>query len=208
MSDQIWVKVCGLTRPEDVDAAIAAGTDAVGLILVERSPRSLDVPRAAELATLAHGRAQVVVLVEGDAQSAVHDAVRINADAVQPYGDEAAAIAEAAEVAGLATLFPVPIDGGAAIDLATVPAGAIPLLDSAVAGRSGGSGQPFEWSLARDLDGVVIAGGLTVKNVSAAIASAQPYGVDASSGLEAAVGEKDHVKVADFVAAARAAAAV
>jgi len=202
----IWVKVCGLTRPEDVVVAIEAGADAVGLITVERSLRRLDAQRASELAAVAKGRATIVLLVEEEAADAVALARRVGVDAIQPYGPHAAAAAAAALEEGLETLLPIGVGPDGVIDMVGIPAGAVPLLDTAVDGVSGGSGRTFDWSAALGLEGAVIAGGLDAGNVATAIGQARPYGVDASSGLEAAVGIKDHSKVTAFVAAARAAA--
>jgi len=200
-----WVKVCGLTRPADVEAAIRAGADAVGLVLVTRSVRRIDPVQAVNLAATATGRVEVVVLVEGSPESAVALAKRIGADTVQPYGPAAPAIAEAAMMADLGALLPVPVLANTAIDVSEVPAGARPLLDTATVAGSGGSGRSFDWGMARGVPGVVIAGGLNAENVAQAIALARPWGVDASSGLEAAAGVKDHGKVAAFVEAARSA---
>ena len=202
----IWVKVCGLTRPADVVAAIEAGADAIGLVLVERSPRRLDPQRASELAAVAKGRATIVLLVEESPDAAVSLARRVGADSIQPYGPHAHAAAEAAIEAGLQVLFPVGVDSHGDLNLADLPDGVVPLLDTAVDGVSGGTGRTFDWSRAAGVSDAVIAGGLNADNVSAAITAARPHGVDASSGLEADVGIKDDSKVTAFVAAARAAA--
>lgn len=203
MSDATWVKICGLTRPLDVETAIASGADAIGLVLVARSPRRVDPQRASELATIAADRATVVALVEGDAAAAIALARRIGANGVQPYGPHAADIARSAMSRGLEVLFPVGVPPDEPIDLADLPAGARPLLDTKVAGETGGTGSVFFWERALSIPAPVIAGGLHPGNVAAAIAAAQPWGVDASSGLEAEVGIKDPVKVASFVAAAK-----
>ena len=197
----MFVKVCGLTRPTDVAAAIDAGADAVGLITVARSPRRLDPQRASELAAFAKGRAQVVLLVEGTPEEALEMLGRIGADALQPYGEHAVAIATAAARQGIPVLLPV----GVADELAPIAdlEGVTPLLDTSVAGTHGGTGQAFDWRLAANVGGAVIAGGLNADNVAEAIATAGAAGVDASSGLETEVGHKDHSKVADFVAAAK-----
>ncbi len=201
----MWVKICGLTRRADVEAVIRSGADAAGLVLVARSPRRIDPVRVAELAAIARGRVEVVVLVEGSPESAVDLATRVGADTVQPYGTEATAIAEAAMAAGLGSLVPVPVTADVSIDVSTVPTGARPLLDTATALGSGGSGRSFDWSMARGVEGAVLAGGLNPGNVAQAISVARPWGVDASSGLEAAAGIKDHGKVAAFIEAARSA---
>ena len=86
------------------------------------------------------------------------------------------------------------------------------LLDSQAEGRTGGTGQTFDWPLAaagKKFDKpIFLAGGLTPQNVGAAIRAAQPFGVDVSSGVESAPGKKDHQKMRDFVAAVRAAGTV
>jgi len=202
----IWVKVCGLTRPADVVAAIEAGADAIGLALVERSPRCIDAQRASELAAVAKGRATVVVLVEEEPEAAVALARRVGADAIQPYGPHAVEAAEAATAAGLQALLPIGVEGNGPIETSHIPGGVLRLLDTAVDGVSGGTGRTFDWSRAAGVAGVVVAGGLNSDNVTDAVSASRPFGVDASSGLEAKVGVKDHSKVAAFVAAARAAA--
>ncbi|MCP3974667.1 MAG: phosphoribosylanthranilate isomerase [bacterium] len=203
MTDELWVKVCGLTRTEDLNAVIEAGVDAVGLVLVRRSPRCLDLPVAAELADSAKGRATVVVLVEGEPDEALTIARSVGADMVQPYGDHAEAIADVAIEAGLKVLFPIQVTPGDSIGVDAMPAQARPLLDSAVGGVSGGTGIPFDWGRARQVGGAVIAGGLNPENVASAVIQAEPWGVDASSGLEAEVGVKDHGKVSAFIQAAK-----
>lgn len=203
MTDSVWVKVCGLTRPEDVEAAVASGADAVGLVLVGRSPRCLDERRATELAAIAKARTAVVVLVEGEPRQALAAARLIGADTVQPYGLHAVAIAEAALESGMNALLPVPVSSGEPINLDGLPAGARPLLDTAVGGASGGAGVSFDWRRAHGITGAVVAGGLSPENVAVAIAQAEPWGVDASSGLETELGVKDHGKVSAFVQAAK-----
>ncbi len=205
MRRRTWVKVCGLVRPDDVEATIRAGADAIGLVMVARSPRRIDAVRAGELATIAAGRAEIVLLVGGDPDEAVVTAQRVGATSVQPYGAAARQIAAAGLAAGLGALMPVPVAPDRPIELATVPAGARPLLDTATGASSGGTGRAFDWSRAAAVTGAVIAGGLDPGNVAAALAASGAWGVDASSGLEAAPGVKDHGKVAAFVMAAKAA---
>jgi len=200
----LFVKVCGLTRPADVVAAIEAGADAIGLSMVPRSPRRLNAQRASELAAVAKGRAQIVLLVEAAPAEALELLDRVGADAIQPYGERSAEVATTAAAAGIPVLLPVGVAGD--VPPLVELDGVVPLLDTAVDGEHGGTGQTFDWSIAAGLDGVIVAGGLTAENVAQAVVTAKPIGVDASSGLETEVGHKDHSKVADFVAAARKAA--
>ena len=199
-----WIKICGLTRFEDVVAVADCGADAIGLNLLERSARRISLDQAASLAAAA--KTDVVLLTEGTVATALSAATRVGATAIQPYGTFAAETATAALAMGLDVYFPVGVGAkGVETRSTAVPLGARPLLDTAVLGVHGGTGRTFDWKRARDFDGAVIAGGLDADNVAAAIEAGQPWGVDASSRLEAADGIKDHGKVAAFVAAVRSA---
>lgn len=193
-----WVKVCGLSRVEEVEAAVAAGADAVGFVFFAPSPRNVTPDHARRLGTGAPV-VTVAVTVDLDADSLLHVAEVAGVQAVQPHGEHAAVAAAAAVSAGLAVLRPVAVDGPP--DLSTVPADELPLLDS---DAIGGTGAPFDWSW---LDGVdrrfVLAGGLGPENVAGAVARIHPWGVDASSGLESAPGIKDLARVAAFVRRAK-----
>jgi len=202
----VWVKVCGLTRGDDVDVAVGAGADAVGFALLARSPRRIDPQLAADLAGRVGDQAEVFVLVDGSPDEAVALARRVGAGGVQPYGAEAVAIARVAYAQDLSVLLPIAV-GAADPDTTMLPKGTRPLLDTAVLGLDGGTGQTFEWERARGVPGAVIAGGLNPANVAEAIALSRAWGVDASSGLEASVGIKDHSKVRSFVVAAKASSA-
>jgi len=189
-----WVKVCGLSRPAEVEVAVAAGADAVGFVFYEPSPRNVSPALARSLGEYA-GVMTVAVTVDLDADSLLHLADLAGVDAVQPHGDHADRAATAAIEAGLAVLRPVSVTG--TIDLSDIPGDELPLLDSDVIG---GTGTGFDWTW---IDGVdrpfVLAGGLGPDNVAEAIARLAPWGVDASSGLESAPGIKDLDKVAAFV---------
>jgi phosphoribosylanthranilate isomerase len=196
-----WVKVCGLTRMVDVAVAVEAGADAVGFVVAPRSPRAVDLGTARRLAA---GLAVQAVLVTADLEPAALLAAAEEAeiDGVQTTGRHAPEAAAAARDAGLFVLQAVPV--GTSVGGDPVARGVVPLYDSAAAGRVGGTGTPFDWSLVAGLGGdFVIAGGLGPDNVAAAVAAARPFGVDAASRLEAGVGEKDHGKVIAFVQEAK-----
>lgn len=198
-----WVKVCGLTRRADVVAAVEAGADAVGLVLVAGTPRCIEVETARSLAT--DVPVSTVLLIHdvdaGDLEALLE---ATGADGVQPYG--AGAVAVAVKAAELGALVLVP---GSPVErdwMTEVPAGAYPLLDTPEPGTLGGTGRTFDWAnsegIGRDF---VLAGGLGPGNVAEAIEMVRPWGVDASSRLESVVGVKDHGKVAAFVAEAKSA---
>jgi phosphoribosylanthranilate isomerase len=198
-----WVKVCGLSTEEDVAVATGAGADAVGFVIAEESPRRVSLETARHLAS---GATITTVLVTVDVEPArlLKYASQAGVTGVQPHGAHAAEAARAAFGAGLFVLLPVPMRETP--DLPAAHGKIIRLFDTFRAGQHGGTGAVFDW---HRLDGVeppfVIAGGLDPTNVGEAIRAARPWGVDASSGLEAAAGVKDHSKVAAFVREAKSA---
>ncbi len=195
-----WVKVCGLSRPEEVEAAVAAGADAIGFVFYAPSPRNLE-PLVARRLGDGVGVLTVAVTVGLDADSLLHLAEVAGVGAVQPHGDHADEAASAAVTAGLAVLRPVTVTQP--VDLAGVPQDELPLLDS---DSIGGSGTAFDWSWIEGLNRpFVLAGGLGPDNVSDAISRVGPWGVDASSRLESAPGIKDLARVTAFVRAAKGA---
>lgn len=193
-----WVKVCGLRTVEAVEAAQQAGADAVGLVFVPASPRHVTVDQARELVDAATVLT-VAVTVDLDADSLLHLAETAGVGAVQPHGAHAAAAARAAIAAGLPVLRPV--SAGAIDSIGEVPAAELPLIDSEAIG---GTGRTFDWSTIPRLERrFVLAGGLGVDNVADAIATVNPWGVDASSRLESAPGTKDLALVGEFIRRAK-----
>lgn len=195
-----WVKVCGLTRGEDVAAAVAAGADAVGFVAIAASPRYLPLAAIAEL-TAGVPITRVLLTVDLEWASARRALEASGANAIQPYGRHVGQTARRAGAAGFLVLRPCRVTG--AVDLPP-PAQGIPLLDAAEPRRLGGTGRSFDWSLVAGIErDFVLAGGLGPGNVAGAVAAVGPWGVDASSGLESAPGVKDHGRVADFVSEAK-----
>jgi len=198
-----WVKICGLTREADVTAAVDAGADALGFVLVSESPRRISLDHAARLID---GVPVTTVILTADASVAAVEAAvaATGADGVQPYGADKEAVARWADESGLLVLHPVPVGDGDTSTWNTIPDGQIPLLDSATGTRRGGTGTPLDWAaLTRPERPFVLAGGLDPSNVAGAIAITRPWGVDASSGLESSPGIKDRARVAAFVEEAK-----
>ena len=193
-----WVKVCGLLTEADVATAVAAGADAVGFVSHPGSPRYLSLDA---VAGLARGLPVTTVLLTVDlgVRAALTAVEATGVTGIQPYGPDAGEVVRAAVAAGLFVLDPVPAG------TAQLPErGAMPLLDTPDDAVYGGTGRSFDWRLASDLErDFVLAGGLGPENVAQAIAQVDPWGVDASSGLEVAAGVKDPGKVADFVRKAK-----
>lgn len=198
------IKICGLTREEDVDAAVAAGVDALGFVFYPSSPRYVSPQRAAELARRIPPFVDVVGLFVNESPEAVHaTCAALPISLLQFHGDEDAAYCRqfARPYLRAARVRP-------GLDLVEF-ARAFPdarglLLDAFVEGYGGG-GHVFDWSLIPlNLPGfLVLSGGLTAKNVGEAMRRVRPVAVDVSSGVEMGKGIKDHSKIAAFVAAVR-----
>lgn len=199
------VKVCGMTRAEDVRSAAAAGADAVGFVHFAPSPRSLEAEAAAELARcLPAGTLGVAVLVDATPEAARAWLARTDVRVVQLCGAEES---ETWRGFGHPILRRVAVGVGDERELARwagVAAGFV--LDHP--GGPGGTGRGVDWGRAAELARIapcLLAGGLDETNVEAAIRAVRPAGVDASSRLEEAPGRKDEGRVRAFVARALAA---
>ncbi|MFN8831870.1 MAG: phosphoribosylanthranilate isomerase [Labrys sp. (in: a-proteobacteria)] len=207
------VKICGLSTEDTLDAALAAGADMVGLVFFAKSPRNVAPERAKILAARARGRAAIVALVvnpEDDALAAMIDVVR--PDLLQLHGAETVErVAAIRERTGLPVMKAIGV--ASAADLDAVPAhaaaGARILLDAKPpkdAALPGGNGRRFDWSILENLDRRIpfmLSGGLDPGTVADAIRHVRPAGVDVSSGVETAPGQKDPDLITAFVAAAR-----
>ena len=220
------IKICGLTREQDVDAAVAAGADAIGFVLYAASPRAVTAQRAAALAARLPPFVTPVLLFVNESASNVIAACALLAGAtVQFHGDESPQECIAATQGGARPFLRaarIPLgDGAARFDLVKYAhdyskAQAI-LLDAHVDGYGGG-GKAFNWSLLPPsvASHLVLSGGLTPANVTDGILQVRPrchtLAVDVSSGVEAdgpdgkpLRGIKDPQKIQRFVAAVRAA---
>ena len=192
----MFVKICGLTTPAAVAAAIDAGADAIGFVFAA-SPRRVAPEEALELCrNVPDGIVRVAVMHHPSAVTwnAVRD--RFRPDWLQTDAEDFAAL----ELGDHCVPLPVYRDS----DAAPPARWPTPLLFE---GRRSGSGTRADWdraaAIARVAD-VILAGGLSPDNVTAAIAAVGPWGVDVSSGVEARPGVKDPHKIVDFVARARA----
>jgi phosphoribosylanthranilate isomerase len=213
----VIVKICGLSTPEALDVALEAGADMVGFVFFAPSPRHLTFERAHALASRVLERAQKVALTV-DADDALLDAVveALQPDMLQLHGTESPARVEAVRrMFGLPVMKALPISAKSDLDgIARYGGIADRLLFDARAPREatrpGGLGRPFDWHLLENLDpGVpfMLSGGLDAANVGQALRITRAPGVDVSSGVERAPGEKDPDKIRAFVRAARVAAA-
>lgn len=211
----VVVKICGLSEPETLEAALGAGADMIGLVSFQKSPRHVELSTMGALANQARGRAEIVVLTVDatDAHlSALDDAVK--PDWWQLHGRE-----DESRVKSVRAKFGQPVMKALGIGSAedTISAnGFVGIADRILldakppkdATRPGGLGAVFDWSLLDALDRsqpFMLSGGLNPSNVGDAIVATSAPGVDVSSGVESAPGRKDAAMIEQFIHAAKAA---
>jgi len=219
------IKICGLTRPEDVDAAVEAGVDAIGLVFYAASPRAVDIARAQQLVRrLPAWMASVGLFVNASRQDIARTADAVGLSHLQLHGDESPedcqgygrpvikALRLPTGHAGSAVHF----DHQALIKLALPYRDCAAVLFDADSAGFGGSGQTFDWGCLDQAgqsfgQSWVLSGGLSAENVGQAIAQLRPPAVDVSSGVEllddgkVQKGLKDSSRIQTFVQAVRAA---
>ena len=206
----VRVKICGITGPDDGIMAAQAGADAIGLVFWPRSPRHVTFEQAQAITRAVPPFVlRVGVFVDATADELVRatDAGRL--DVLQLHGQEPPEAFDALPRRGLKALRVGPgFDPADAVRYEGRAAGL--LLDTHAKSAPGGTGETFDWVLARELrprvSYLVLAGGLTPQNVARAIAEVRPDAVDVSSGVESAPGRKDAAKVRAFIEAVRSAA--
>ena len=197
-----WVKVCGLRTIEDIEVAVEAGADALGLMLAP-SPRRISTERAAGLVEVAGSTETILVMVDVSVAEAAGAVAATRATGVQVYGAHAHEVARWGRDQGLFVLQPFAIGSEPVSNVFAAP-GALPLFDTALPDTHGGGGRTFDWNLVRGYVGpFVLAGGLDPDNVGRAVRETGAWGVDASSGLESSRGTKDHSKVRAFIEGAK-----
>ncbi|MFM9269147.1 phosphoribosylanthranilate isomerase [Halomonas elongata] len=197
------VKFCGLTRPEDVDAAVALGADALGFVLWPGSKRAIELDRLAELvARVPAFVTRVGLFVDPEPEWVERAAEHL--DLLQFHGDESPSRCAASGRPWIKALR-MRDDLDLEVAARDYEAARALLLDAYRPGVPGGTGETFDWSripatLAKP---VILAGGLTPANVAEAIATVTPFAVDVSGGIEAAPGRKDVAAMTAFLGAVR-----
>ncbi len=210
----VRVKICGLTREEDLAVAVAAGADAVGFIVgVPSSPRNLTLEMAEMLLS------QVPIFVDSvvvTAPKSIKQLVEVceglKPSAIQIHGKEPLDSSEIREkIKDTRLIKTVYVTEDALNETAIEDSKMFDalLLDSFSKGQYGGTGKVHDWTLSRQIKEavapvpVILAGGLKPENVKEAILKVQPYAVDVASGVELSPGVKDHEKVRAFVKKAK-----
>lgn len=225
----MWIKICGITSLEDAKFAVDAGADAVGFVFAA-SPRRVTPQIVREITRALPANVEKIgVFVDASADEIVATVEAAGLTGVQLHGEYLDSdvsnmrdrLRKSTE--SLRMVHVVPYDGDAADfarrlqSLAALPVSddhpTVVLVDTRVGDKVGGTGIPFDWGAAQDTFHrhatnlrLIVAGGLHPKNVRHAIQMLRPWGVDVSSGVEAAPGRKDHARVTEFIRAARAAA--
>jgi phosphoribosylanthranilate isomerase len=199
------IKICGITRQDDANAAAQAGADALGFVFYRNSPRYIEPRRAAQIAAAVPPFVSTVALfVNANAAEIKASLEAFRVDYLQFHGDE---------TADFCYQFGVPFIKAVRVRAGTdllqyaaefVAARAL-LLDAFVEGIPGGTGQGFDWRLIpRNLPlPIVLSGGLNPDNITEAVNGVRPWAVDVSSGVEAAKGVKDTVKIERFIRGVR-----
>ena len=214
------VKICGITRTDDVELAVDAGVDALGLVFYDKSPRFITNQQAIEISQAIPSFVSCVALFK-DADELQIEAVlnTVNIDLIQFHGSEPVEFCEKFSRPYIKALGMkgANCDVNYLIEKAEKyhTAKAL-LLDSHAPGEAGGTGEIFDWSMLTSnassnkviKQPIILAGGLTSGNVKSAIEIARPYAVDISSGVERSPGTKDKTKISDFMQQVAAASKV
>lgn len=199
------IKICGLTRPEDVDAAVDAGADAIGLVFYPPSPRHVGLEQAARLAARVPPFVSIVGLFVNAEEADVRAVLSsVPLHVLQFHGDETAS--ECARY-GRPWLKAARVRPGFdLLEFASLHRSASGLLLDAFSEGYGGSGRSFDWALIPvelDRRRLILSGGLDSDNVFEAVRRIRPWAVDVSSGVEIDKGIKSAARIAAFIAGVR-----
>lgn len=198
-----WIKICGVTRASDAERVVALGADALGLNFVHGSKRKITLVQARPIVEAVRGQVELVAVVANPTEHELEELRDLGVEWLQLHGDEPAA--------RVARLLPrafkaVAIEDAADARRAATFPGERLLVDTKVGSGSGGTGKVFDWQLVTELARtrqLILAGGLTPRNVAAAVRVLSPFGVDVASGVESAPGLKDAELLEAFVRAVR-----
>jgi phosphoribosylanthranilate isomerase len=210
------IKICGLSQPDMLDAALEAGAAYVGLVFYEPSPRNVTIAQAQALADQARGRAAIVALTVDAPDALLRDiATRVRPDFLQAHGSETPdRVREMTELTGLPVIKAIKVrearDIGDARDYAGIAAMILfdaRAPDTLADALPGGNGIAFDWTLLKGENGspFMLSGGLDCSNIAEAIRVTGAPVVDVSSGVERAPGVKDAALIRKFIETARAA---
>ena len=194
------IKICGITNIEDALFAAEAGADALGFVFYEKSPRYVSSETVKKIVSMLPPFVTTVGLFVNAGGEVIETTVRLSGiNVIQLHGDETP---EECDFAPHPVIKAVRVkDAGSLAGVERYPVSAL-LLDAWNDQQYGGTGESFNWQLARNLTGklpLIMAGGLNPDNVAEAIRVVAPYAVDVSSGVEISPGKKDHDKIRKFI---------
>jgi len=201
----VRVKICGITSSQQAEMVQQAGADALGLVIYEKSPRYVDVARAAEIRSSIKSPALAVALLVNPSETLVNQVIeQVKPDLIQFHGDESPAFCHQFNYPFIRAIrMSQQLDINAEVAAYKAQGGF--LFDAWRKDLYGGTGHSFDWSRlpsVRDYR-LILAGGLTADNVANAVAQVKPYMVDVSGGVESAPGVKDQALVEAFVRRAK-----
>ena len=207
----MWVKICGMTNREDAIAAAEAGADAVGFVLVPTSPRSVSRREVEEILRFIPPTVLTVGVVANEDPDFLKGLVRVcSLGALQLHGQEPPEqmLRLKRELSGVEIIKAIRVrDADSLKEIPAYKGVDAVLLDTYDPHRLGGTGQPFDWSLAARAKEfeipLIVAGGLTAGNVREVTRQVAPHGVDVSSGVEVSPGKKDFTLIRQFVLKAK-----
>ena len=200
------VKICGITNAGDARVAADAGADVIGLIFAD-SPRRVDVEEARRISVaLPENTIRVGVFVDEEPAEISRISREVGLDLAQLHGDETPEAVAALREDGVKVMKALRVESAATLEALDAYEADLFLLDAYSAKARGGTGERFDWGIAKYLKGrdhIVVSGGLGPENVREAVEFFEPFGVDASSSLEDAPGRKNGELVRRFVLAAK-----
>ena len=200
------VKICGITNAGDARVAADAGADAIGLVFAE-SPRHVGTEEAHKVSiALPEEIIKVGVFVDEDPAEILRISREVGLDLAQLHGDETPETVTALREAGVKVMKALRVESAATLEAIHEYEADLFLLDAYSSRARGGTGERFDWGVAKSLkgrDNIVVSGGLGPENVREAVEFFEPFGVDASSSLEDGPGRKNGELVRRFVLAAK-----
>lgn len=199
-----FIKICGLTDPDNAQACVRAGADIIGLVFYPKSPRHLDIPRAAQVAQTISGQVPVWgVFVNAGLDTIMAHVEKCGLTGVQLHGRESPELVNALKKKKLTVIKAVFAAGFPGLDtVQTYTSADCFLVECGLGKLPGGNARTWEYRRARKIAAqypVLLAGGLTCNNITKAMADADPLGVDISSGVETGFGFKDIQQVSDMI---------
>jgi phosphoribosylanthranilate isomerase len=199
----IRVKICGITNAADALAAVEAGANLIGFNFYAKSPRHITEAEAAKIRRQLPKKVEAVgIFVNAPVTEVTALCKSLKLDAAQLHGDESAeTVSEIATAAPVIKAFSVEPDFRLET-LGEYPEAFAFLFDAAHTGQYGGTGHATDWDVARRAavsHRIILAGGLKVENVAAAVRIVRPYAVDVASGVESKPGKKDHDRLREFI---------